>query len=169
MAINALTGADVYPIGGAVRIDFTQVDTSPAYSTDGSIVDTNKGPAVYALVGAGGVIAGSYVALTQSVSTELMTATIETTTSSGATPRKGAIAVAAASANQYGWFLTGPFDRVPVNVANSVSSGAALTTTATGGQLGAGGDTVVGAYVIEASGASGLTATSAVQPIGTNI
>ncbi len=169
MAISALTGADVYPIGGAVRIDFTQVDASPAYSTDGSIVDTNKGPAVYALVGSGGIIAGSYVALTQSVSTELMTATEETTTTSGATPRKGAIAIAPASAGQYAWFLTGPFDRVPVDVANSVSSGANVTTTATAGQLGAGGDAVIGLYVIEASGASGLTASSAVQPIGTNI
>lgn len=169
MAISALTSADIFPVNGAVRIDFTQVDSAPAFAVDGTFVETSKGPAIYALVGAGGVIAGSYVALTQNVTTEVVTATEETTTSSGATPRKGAIAVSAASAGQYTWFLTGPFDRVPVDVANSISSGANVTTTATAGQLGAGGDAVVGLYVIEASGASGLTASSAIQSIGTNI
>lgn len=171
MAIPAFTSGDVYQIGGAVSIDFTQVDASTAVSnnTVGACVLTNKGPALYALVGSGGVVAGSYVAFTQNITTGLMTATIETTTSSGANPRQGGIALAPASAGQYAWFLTGPFDLVPVNVANSVASGAALTTTATGGQLGAGGDTVVSMYTLEASGASGLTACSAVQQIGSNI
>lgn len=170
MAISALTSADVWPIAATVRIDFTQVDasTAPAYATDGLEVLTNQGPAVYAKVGSGGCSAGDYCAMSQVVATRVVTMTKEDTTTSGAAPRKGGIALATLTVGQYGWFLRGPFNRVPVNVANSVSSLANVTTTGTAGQLGAGGDAIPGLYVIEASGASGLTAASAVQPLGTN-
>lgn len=169
MAISALTSADIFPTDGAVRIDFTQVDDEAIYAVDGTPVMTNKGPAIYCKVGTGDVIAGSYCALSEVVATEVITATEEDTTTSGSAPRKGCIAIAAATAAQYAWFLRGPFDKVPVDVANSVSSLAAATTTATAGQLGAGGDTVLGLYLIEASGASGLTACSSALPLGTNI
>jgi hypothetical protein len=169
MAISALTSADIFPTDGSVRIDFTQVDDEAIFAVNGTEVMTNKGPAVYCKVGAGNVIAGSYCALSQVVATGVVTATEEDTTTSGSAPRKGCIAIAPASANKFAWFLRGPFDRVPVDVANSVSSLAAATTTGTAGQLGAGGDTVLGLYLIEASGASGLTACSAALPLGTNI
>lgn len=168
MAIPALTEGDVYPVQAAVRIDFTEVSTTPQYDYAGAPVETNKGPAIYAKIGTGGVAAGDYVAFTQSTTTGIITATKEDTTSSGANPRQGGIAIATGVATSWAWFLTGPFDMVPVNVANSVSSGAALTTTGSAGQLGAGGDTVVGAYLLEASGASGLTAASAATSLGTN-
>lgn len=179
MATSALASGEVFPVDGRVRIDFTQVDQAstattntelngPKYNTSGARVMTNKGPAVYCKVGTGGVIAGSYVALTQASETAEIVATEEDTTTSGSSPREGAIAIAAASANQYAWFLTGPFDWVPVDVANGVAAGAALTTTATAGQLGAGGDTVNGLLAREASGVSGLTGCTAIQPLGTN-
>lgn len=169
MAISALTSADITPTDGAVRIDFTQVDTSAAFAVNGTEIMTNKGPAVYCLSGTGGFAAGQYGALSQVVATGVVTATKEDTTTSGAAPRKGVVAIAAVPAASYGWFLRGPFNRVPVQVANGVSSLAALTTTASAGELGAGGDTVIGAYAIEASGASGLTACSAINGLGTNI
>lgn len=168
MAIAAFVTGDVFPVDGSVGIDFTQVDTDPKYNVTGAAVQTNKGPAIYAKVGTGDVIAGSYCGLSQVVATGIVTATEETTTTSGAAPRKGAIAISPATAGKYAWFLTGPFDKVPVDLANSVASLAAATTTATAGQLGAGGDTVNGLYLLEASGASGLTACAAIQPLGTN-
>lgn len=169
MATAALKAGDVFPVQGAVRIDFTQVDTTAKYDIKGLPIVTNRGTVVYAKIGTGGCAAGDYLALTQATPNAVLTATKEDTTSSGSTPRSGAVAIAAVAANSFGWVITGDFKSVPVNVANSVAAGAALTTTATGGQLGAGGDTVIGLFAAEASGASGLTACSSVGTIGTNI
>lgn len=177
MSTAAFTTGSVFATeGSGIGIDFTATnlttDTPPApkYNATGAYVKTNKGPAYYCkAAGTGGLAVGSYVALTQSATTGLMTATEEDTTTSGSDPRKGGIAIVAVAENAYGWILTGPFDLVPVQVANGVSAGAALTTTATAGELGAGGDTVTGGLrTLEASGASGLTACSCDYGLGTN-
>lgn len=176
MATAAFSTGSVFATSGAgIRIDFASADLTtdtppaPKYNAVGAAVMTNKGPALYCLSGTGGWAAGSYVALTQSATTGLITATKEDTTTSGSDPRKGGVGIAAVAAAAYGWILTGPFDLVPVQVANGVSAGAALTTTATAGELGAGGDTVTGGLrTLEASGASGLTACSCDYGLGTN-
>lgn len=176
MAQAALTSADIYATDGTIYIDFTQVDTpdtsTGAVASDdasGAKVETNKGGALYCLVGTGGCSAGDFVSISTSATTGIRTAVKLDTTDSGSTPKKGAIAISAVAAASYGWFLFEDLNQVPVNVANGVSSGAALTTTATAGQLGAGGDTVVGLLTNEASGASGLTSCSSIGAIGTNI
>lgn len=175
MSTAAFTTGSVFATeGSGIRIDFTSADATtdtppaPKYNATGAYVKTNKGPAYYVLAGSGGWAAGSYVALTQSATTGLMTGTKEDTTTSGSDPRKGAVAIAAVAADSYGWVLAGPFDLVPVQVANGVAAGAALTTTATAGELGAGGDTVTGLRTLEASGATGLTACSCDYGLGTN-
>jgi hypothetical protein len=169
MAIPALTSRTIFPIDGTVYVDFTQVDDTSVFNPAQGEISTNKGRALYCLVGTGGVAAGDLVEISTAASTGIRTATKQDSTSSGSTPKKDAVAVATATAAKYAWFLFGDLNQVPVNVANSVASGAALTTTGTAGQAGAGGDTIVGLYTNEASGASGLTSCSSVGSIGTNI
>ncbi len=175
MTQAALTSADIYPTDGTIYIDFTQVDTpivagAPVpYNAAGAKVETNKGAALYCLAGTGGWAAGDLVEVDTSATTGIRTAIKQDTTTSGATPKKDGIGISAVAAASYGWVLFDNLNQVPANVANSVADGAALTTTATAGQLGAGGDTVVGLYTNEASGASGLTSVSSVGSIGTNI
>lgn len=174
MTQAALTSADIFPTDGTIYIDFTQVDVVATGGTapddaSGAVVQTNKGEAIYCKVGTGGCSAGDCMELSISSTTGIRTATKQDTTSSGSTPKADAIAISTCLVDNYAWFLKANLNQVPVNVANSVSSGAALTTTATAGQLGAGGDTVVGLFTLEASGASGLTSCSSVGAIGTNI
>lgn len=175
MTQAALTSADIYPTDGTIYIDFTQVDT-PAYSgapvpynAAGAKVETNRGAALYCLAGTGGWSAGSVVEIDTSSTTGIRTAIKQDTTTSGSTPKKDGIGISAVSAASYGWVLFENLNQVPVQVANSVAEGAALTTTASAGEAGAGGDTIVGLYTNEASGASGLTSCSSVGAIGTNI
>lgn len=169
MATAAFVAGDVYAVDGTSGIDFLQVDTTAKWNAVGAKVMTNKGPAIYALAGVGGWAAGQFLQASQSATTGAVTLTIMDSTTSGSTPQIVAVAITAVAAASYGWALTGPFNLVPTQVANSVSSLAALTTTATAGEAGAGGDTIIGAYLLEASGASGLTATAAVNALGTNI
>lgn len=176
MSQAALTSADIFPTDGTIYIDFTQVDTPSSttgvaypYNPASAGVETNKGKALYCKAGTGGWAAGSVVEITTASATGIRTAAKQDTTSSGSTPKKDGIAIAAASADSYGWVLVEDLNQVPVQVANGVASGAALTTTASAGEAGAGGDTIVGLYTLEASGASGLTSCSSVGSIGTNI
>lgn len=176
MTQAALTSADIFPTDGTIYVDFTAVDvvdadagTTYQYNPASALVETNKGAAIYCKVGTGGVAAGDLVEISTSASTGIRTATKQDSTSSGSAPKKDAIAISDALVDNYAWFLFENLNQVPANVANSVASGAALTTTGTAGQLGAGGDTVVGLYTNEASGASGLTSVSSVGAIGTNI
>lgn len=177
MATAAFVTGQIFPLDGTIKVDFTQVDAvststtgtpGPIFKT-GTVIQTNYGPATYLKVGTGGVSAGMYVAVTRATAAGEAVGTKEDTTTSGSAPRVGAVAIATALVDQFAWFLRGPWSLwVPVQVANSVSSGAALTTTATAGELGAGGDTVPGLAVAEASGATGLTGTLASLPLGTN-
>lgn len=169
MTQAALTSADIFPTDGSIYYDFTQVDATQVDDASGAKVETNKGGALYCLVGSGGCVAGDVMEISTSASTGIRTVIQQTTTTSGSDPKKDAIAISTASAGSYAWFLFEDLNQVPVNVANSVASGAALTTTATAGQAGAGGDTIVGLKTLEASGASGLTSCSSIGAIGTNI
>lgn len=176
MTQAALTSADIFPTDGTIYIDFTQVDVvdtdaGTTFTDDpaGGVVQTNRGEAIYCKVGTGGCSAGDCMEISTSPTTGIRTATKQDTASSGSTPKSDAIAISTALVDNYAWFLKANLNQVPVNVANGVSSGAALTTTATAGQLGAGGDTVVGLLTNEASGASGLTSCSSIGAIGTNI
>lgn len=174
MTQAALTSADIFPTDGTIYIDFTQVDVvatggTPPDDAAGAKVETNKGGALYCKVGTGGCSAGDFVSISTSATTGIRTAVKLDTTDSGSTPKKGAIAISTALVDNYAWFLFEDLNQVPVNVANSVSTATGLTTTATAGQLGAGGDTVFGILTNEASGASGLTSCSSIGALGTNI
>ena len=88
----------------------------------------------------------------------------ETTAESGSTPVAGAVAVVALADDEYGWFWRGCGYEEAL-VATGVSALAALTTTATAGELGAGGDSVVGAQLVDAN-SSGATALRTIQAYG---
>lgn len=65
------------------------------------------------------------------------------TTGSGSTPRNVGAAVATLADEECGWFWRGG-GRFEVFVANGTTTGAVLTTTATAGEAGAGGDAIIG-------------------------
>ena len=177
MSTPAFTAGQVWAVDSSVRIDFTAddktTDTPPApkYNQNGARVTTNKGPALYCKVGTGGCSAGDLCLLSQSVSTGLMTSTyVKTADLAGAAkPQRIAVAIAACSAADYGWFLTGPFNLVPVNIANSIASGSDVTTTTTSGQGGSGGTIITGLALLEASAAAVLTGCVATQELAVNL
>lgn len=89
-----------------------------------------------------------------------------TTAESAATPKKLGVCVAAGGLadNQYGWFWRGNGVEEAL-LANGVAADTALTTTATAGVLGTGGDAVVSLVSVDAN-SSGAAALGTVQAYG---
>lgn len=94
-----------------------------------------------------------------------------TTAISGSEPTKVGVALAAVPASGYGWFWRGDGKLTSftgVKAAASISADVVVTTTATAGAVGAGGDTIVGLTLTAASGAGGVTACFASTLMYTN-
>lgn len=92
------------------------------------------------------------------------------TTNSGATAKAiGCANQVAIPANYYGWVFRG-CGTFEGKIADAVGADANLTTTATAGVLGAGGDTVIGLRSIDAnaSGAAAIVTLQAVTLMATN-
>lgn len=130
-------------------------------------IDKVKGHYRYAQA-SGAIDAGAAVTLTYTVGsantvTDCQAAEVDTT-ASGSTPKVIGIAQAALADNEYGWFWVG-CGHTEALVATGVSAGDALTTTATAGELGAGGDAVTGLAALDAN-SSGSTALRTVVASG---
>lgn len=91
------------------------------------------------------------------------------TTSSGSTRKRDGVAQAALADNEWGWFWRGR-GKTEALVANGISAGAALTTTATAGVLGSGGDAVASCLAVDANatGSTALVTIEADNYISTN-
>lgn len=133
-----------YLIDGTVGVDLTEVSTSAKFEP-GTMHWASDGAYEYAqLDEAAGVVAGGYVIIGPSSQAIAMN-----TTDSGSLGQKIGVAVAAIADNQYGWFWRGHGEFEAI-VVNAVSANSQLTTTATDGQAGTGGDTIQGLRNIDA-------------------
>lgn len=96
-------------------------------------------------------------------------ATEQDTTTSGSTRKRDAIAQATLASGEYGFFWRGRGSTEAL-VATGISADAALTTTATAGELGAGGDAVFSLLAVDAnsSGSTALRTVFADSYISTN-
>jgi hypothetical protein len=148
---------------GKAYINLELVDTSPTQEL-GSGVWADSGRYEY-FQASGAVAEGAACILTYA---DGQAAEMDTT-GSGSTPKVVGVAVEALADNEYGWFWRGAgYDTALV--VTGVSAGDALTTTATAGVLGSGGDTVIGAIsAANSSGSTALTAVRATSLLGTNV
>ena len=91
------------------------------------------------------------------------------TTDSGSTHNTCGVAQAAIASGGYGWVWRGRGSTEAL-VATGISAGDALTTTATDGELGSGGDGVKGLYAVDAnsSGSTALRTVYSSELIATN-
>jgi hypothetical protein len=81
------------------------------------------------------------------------------TTASGSTRKRLGIAQVALANDEYGWFWRGR-GKTEALVADSVAAGAALTTTATDGVLGAGGDAIASLVAVDANASGDVALTT---------
>lgn len=89
------------------------------------------------------------------------------TTGSGSTPKTVGVALAALADNEWGWFWRG-CGQCDVLLATSINDDTAITTTATAGVGGTGGDAITGLVSTESSGTGGLTGCQCAIPLSTN-
>jgi hypothetical protein len=82
-------------------------------------------------------------------------ATMLDSTASGSTRKRCGIAQVALANDEYGWFWRGE-GTTEARLADSIAAGAALTTTATDGVLGAGGDAVASLLAVDANASGGV-------------
>lgn len=125
---------------GRAGTEITEVSTD-ARETVGALFTGSDG--IYQYAKAEGAITAGWAAIID----ENGDATAATTTLSGSLPCAIGIACATLADEEYGWFWRGcgTFEAV---VANGVTAGA-LTTTASAGILGTGGDSVAGARNVD--------------------
>ena len=144
----------------------TQVDTAPKYVL-GSTVRTTDGEYQYikhALSSA--ITAGLVRKLTPAFETAAIDTTISGTVSTNLVVPQIAVGAGNVTA-QYCWAFSG-YGNFNASVATTIAAGVALTTTATDGVLGAGGDTVGATTVGETSGGAAVIACYAPGKLQTN-
>lgn len=151
-----------------VNTSLVDVSTAaPKFDLGATYIDKIKGQYRYAQA-SGAIDAGAAVILALTVgSANTVTdvqATEVDTTGSGSTPKVIGIAQATLADNEYGWFWVG-CGHTEALVATGISAGDALTTTATAGELGSGGDAVAGLAALDAN-SSGSTALRTVVASG---
>lgn len=175
-----MTALPVFITEGQVRVNFEDPQLNALGAPvdtfgNGYIAKTNKGLAMWAQVGTGGVSEGN-ACLLQLV-TGVWTATALTTTIITAATPNTSIGItqmtntASVAAGNYLWFFMGPFSDCQALVANGVAINVQLTSTATAGVLGTGGTNIQGlsTNVANASGAAALTSCRAGRELGTQI
>lgn len=133
----------------------------------GDHTEIDSGVYVYAQAD-GAVDAGAACRIVQESAKDCQAKEIDTTLS-GSIPTAVGIAQVALADNYYGWFWRGR-GYTEALVATGVSANAALTTTATAGELGAGGDAVATLRCVDAnsSGSTALGTVAAYGLLGTN-
>lgn len=147
------------------------VDVSKVTSTQkfglGDITVLDSGFYRYAQAD-GAIDAGAACRILQESATDCQAKEIDTTLS-GSIPTAVGIAQAALADNEYGWFWRG-LGYTEALVATGIAANAALTTTATAGELGAAGDTVATLRAVDAnsSGSTALGTVAAYGLLGTN-
>lgn len=147
-------------------VKVSQVDTTQKFGLgDFTVLDSG----FYRYAQADGAIdAGAACRIVQESETDCQAKEIDTTLS-GSIPTAVGIAQAALADNYYGWFWRG-CGYTEALVATGVAANAALTTTATAGELGAGGDAIATMRCVDAnsSGSTALGTVAAYGFLGTN-
>lgn len=92
-----------------------------------------------------------------------------TTTESGSVGNILGVAQSTLADNEYGWFWRG-MGKTEAIISNGTTAGQVLTTTATAGEAGTGGDAIATAFAVDAnsSGSAALGTIAAYGLIGTN-
>lgn len=156
----------VYAIDGKAGIDFTKTG-STAEHTVGTTVRTNDGEYTYVKHALAAATAGSAYKIQE----DYQLLALDTTVSGSEPTDVGVPQVniaAGTTTPQYAWVFTG-YGNFRASVATTISAGAALTTTASAGVLGAGGDAVGAAAVGETSGGAAVITCFAPGKLATNI
>lgn len=133
--------ADDYFLVGMAGVDLSLTPTTPLAEM-GIPYPGKQGFFEYAKAN-GVVTAGNFVVID-----DVNDATEMTTTLTGAAPKKIGCAVATAADNDYMWIWRGggTFECI---VANAVAADTQLTTTATAGDAGTGGDAIAGCRTVD--------------------
>lgn len=156
----------VYAIDGKAGIDFTKTG-STAEHTVGIPVPTNDGLYVYFKHSLAAVTAGTALKYNEDGTSLAINTTVSGTEPTSLIVPQVNVA-AGTTTPQYAWGFVG-FGNFNASVATTISAGAALTTTATDGVLGAGGDAVGAAAVGETSGGAAVIACFAPGKLATNV
>lgn len=150
---------------GTIGIDFEKTSTTDSWG-HGRMFETDLGRVVWAKAGEA-IAEGEVCKLVRSSS--ILTATKLDTTISGTEQIMVGVAHKAIASGSYGWFFRGPFQHVQVLLLTTIAADTVLTTTATAGSAGTGGDTILGLTSNASSGSGGLTYCRASTILGTNI
>ena len=154
-----------YVIDGTAGIDLTKTSSTALHAV-GVVVKTNDGEYTYVKHALAAATAG----LAYKIDYDYQTVALDSTESGSEPTDVGAFQIAVAAGTttaQYAWIFTG-FGNFEVSVATSISAGAALTTTATAGVFGAGGDAVGAALVDTTSGGAAVVTAFAPGKLHTN-
>lgn len=147
---------------GTAYVNLSQVDTSALFKL-GLSVEADSG--VYEYYQANGAVSEGAVCI---VTLDDGQAVEADTSGSGSTPKTIGVACEALADNEYGWFWRGK-GYENVLLAASVADDAAITTTATAGEGGTGGDLIFSLVSTAANGGSvALTACAAGGLLTTN-
>ena len=145
-------------------VDLTRTSTTAEYEL-GALHYGNDGLYQYVKADASGVALGEFCFLSQAhIADEV------DTTNSGATAKAiGCANQVALGVSEYGWVFRG-CGTFEGKIATGVSADTNLTTTATAGVLGTGGDTVIGLRAIDANatGSDAIVTLQAVTIMATN-
>lgn len=149
-----------------VGFDFSMVydDLADAPAKLGTRITTEGGTFQFAQLDEAAGLAVGYFAILQSTGQ----AQAMNTTDSAASPKQIGVACATLTDNQYGWFWRGPGSWEAI-VVNAVSADSSLTTTATDGVAGTGGDVIQGLKNVDAGVTSTLVTVNASVEMTTNV
>lgn len=157
----------VFVINGTAGVDLTKTDSVARHKV-GTVVKTDDGEYTYVKHALAVAAAGDVF----KVQEDYQTIAVDTTVSGSEPTSLGAFQIAVAAGTttaQYAFIFTG-FGNFNANIATGVAAGAALTTTASAGVLGAGGDAVGAACVTaNSSGSNAVRACFAPGAFATNI
>jgi len=152
-------------VAGPIGIDFEATSTVDVYGA-GLQVETDLGKFVWAKAGA--TIAEGQVCKL-ALSSGVLTATLLDTTISGTEQIVVGLAHKGIASGSFGWFARGPFQEYQALLVTSIAANSILTTTATAGSAGTGGDVLFGLTSNASSGTGGLTYCRASSLLGTNL
>lgn len=148
------------------------VNTSAAATADqrfklGDTTQTDSGEYIYAQAN-GAVDAGAVCQILHEGDNDCQADELDSTLS-GSIPTSAGVAQVAAADNYFSWYWLG-CGYTEALVATGVSADAALTTTGTAGELGAGGDAVHSLRAVDgnATGSTAAITVAAYGRIGTN-
>ena len=156
----------VFVIDGTAGVDLSKTDSVARHKV-GTVVKTDDGEYTYVKH----ALAAATVGLSYKIDYDFQTVALDSTESGTEPTNVGTFQIAVAAGTttaQYAFAFTG-FGNFEASCATGLSAGAALTTTASAGVLGAGGDAVGAALVDSTSGGAAVVTCYAPGKLATNV